>query len=101
MESGESIKKFTPPLTADNYSDENRRILAPFFTNLDKSVYVPLIFAPELIGALCSRTSPAPENLRFIFLKEFILPFLNPLRDPKDRMRVLRKNRHMAIRSAI
>src|SRR3989338_2464796 len=84
MESGESLKKFTPPLTADNYSDENRRILAPFFTNLDKSVYVPLIFAPELIGALCSRTSRATEDLRKIFLKEFVLPFVEPERTEKD-----------------
>src|SRR3989338_609510 len=84
MESGDSLKKFTPPFTVDNYSDEDQQILAPFFTNLDKSVYVPLIFAPELIGALCSRTSRAADDLRLIFLKEFIGPFLNPVRDPKD-----------------
>lgn len=80
----EELQQFAPIFAVDQYSDNERRILAPFFTNLDKSVYVPLIFAPELIGALCSRTSRAADDLRKIFLKEFIGPFLNPVRDPKD-----------------
>lgn len=79
-----SLEKFAPVFAPDSYSENDRRVLAPFFTNLDKSVYVPLIFAPELIGALCSRTSRAADDLRAIFLKEFINPFLNPVRDPKD-----------------
>lgn len=78
------LESFAPLFAADEYSEKDKNVLSPFFTNLDKSIYVPLIFAPELIGALCSRTSRAPEDLRPIFLKEFILPFLNPIRDPKD-----------------
>jgi len=84
MESGDSLKKFAPIFQADDYTEEERKLIAPFFTNLDKSVYVPLIFAPELIGALCSRTSRAADDLRLIFLKEFIDPFMNSVRDPKD-----------------
>src|SRR3989344_271856 len=84
MESGDSLKKFAPIFAANQYSDGDQRVLAPFFTNLNNSVYVPLIFVPELIGALCSRTSRAADDLRLIFLKEFIGPFLNPVRDPKD-----------------
>lgn len=78
------LESFAPPFAADSYSEKDAWRLSPFFTNLDKSVYVPLIFAPELIGALCSRTSRATEDLRKIFLKEFVLPFVEPERTEKD-----------------
>jgi thymidylate synthase ThyX len=70
------VKAFTPPFQAARYGKEDRANLAPFFTNLTKSVYVPLIFSPEVIGALCSRTSRAAGDLRTIFLNEYITPFL-------------------------
>ena len=79
-----SLEKFSPPFRADAYSEEARRNLLPFFTNLDKSVYAPLIFAPELIGALCSRTSRAKQDLRHIYLNEYVYPFINPVRDEKE-----------------
>jgi len=47
---------FTPPFSPESYSDEDRTLLAPFFTNLDRSVYVPLMLPPELIGACVSDT---------------------------------------------
>ncbi|MEK7557329.1 MAG: FAD-dependent thymidylate synthase, partial [Patescibacteria group bacterium] len=67
---------FSPLFAPDEYSTEERQRLAPFFTNLDQSVYAPLIFSPEVIGALCSRTSRAADDLRKIFLSEYITPFL-------------------------
>lgn len=73
-----------PLFQQDLYTEEQKRLLAPFFTNLDQSVYVPLIFAPELIGALCSRASRAKGDLRKVFLDEFIVPFLSPVRTEKD-----------------
>jgi len=75
---------FAPIFQADQYKEEEVKSLSPFFTNLDKSVYAPLILSPELIGALCSRTSRAAYDLRPIYLKEFIEPFLNPVREEKD-----------------
>lgn len=78
------LEQFAPLFKPDMYTPEEKEYLQPFFTNLDKSVYAPLIFAPELIGALCSRTSRAPEDLRRIFLNEYVIPFLNPIRDEKD-----------------
>lgn len=80
----ENIEQFAPLFTPDHYSEEDKKTLAPFFTNLDKSVYAPLIVSPELIGALCSRTSRAAEDLRHIYLREFIHPFITPTRDEKD-----------------
>lgn len=79
-----SLEKFEPAFGLAAYSDEEKRLLNPFFTNLEKSVYVPLLFAPELIGALCSRTSRAAEDLRTIYLKEYVTPFLNPTRESKE-----------------
>lgn len=78
------IDKFAPLFLADTYLEEDQRHLAPFFTNLDQAVYMPLIFSPELVGALCSRTSRAPDDLRKIFLQEFINPFLNPTKDENE-----------------
>ncbi len=66
------------------FTQEEKYYLRPFFTNLDRPVYVPLIFSPELIGALCSRSSRAKDDLRKIFLEEFLKPFLKPSKNPQD-----------------
>ena len=79
-----TLEEFAPLFWRDPYTAEDKWHLGPFFTNLDKSVYVPLIFSPELVGALCSRTSRAPGDLRYIYLHEFIYPFVKPERDAKD-----------------
>lgn len=79
-----SVDSFAPLFKADEYSERDRWHLAPFFTNLDQSVYVPLLLSPELIGALSSRASRAAEDLRHIYLHEFVYPFVDPVRDGKD-----------------
>jgi thymidylate synthase ThyX len=58
-----------------NFNEKERYLLEPFFTNLDKSVYAILFLPPEVVGALCSRASRAKEDLRVVFLKEFVQPF--------------------------
>lgn len=70
------LADFAPNFAPDKYTKAEKQNLAPFFTNLDQSVYAPLIFSPEVIGALCSRTSRAADDLRKIFLNEYIQPFL-------------------------
>jgi thymidylate synthase ThyX len=60
-----------------NFSEEEKYLLEPFFTNLDRSVYAVIFLSPEVIGALSSRASRAKDDLRVIFLNEFIKPFLN------------------------
>lgn len=84
MAQSDMLSQCAPPFESDVYTDEERKRLNPFFTNIDKSVYVPLIISPELIGALCSRTSRAVDDLRKIYLREFIDPFLHPVRDEKE-----------------
>lgn len=75
------LDKFAPPYEPDKYSKEEEYRLTPFFTNLEKSVYAPIISAPEVIGALCSRASRAAGDLRNIFLNEYITPFLDDKED--------------------
>ncbi len=79
------LSKFEPPYEKDKYSKEEKYRLSPFFTNLEKSVYAPIISAPEVIGALCSRTSRAAGDLRNIFLNEYITPFLDPKGDKEAK----------------
>lgn len=77
MNSELPLESFAPPFAPDEYSQDEQWRVAPFFTNLNKSVYAALISSPEVIGALCSRTSRAADDLRKIFLNEYLAPFLN------------------------
>ncbi len=79
-----NLGPYAPPFVAEQYTLEESYLLAPFFTNLDQSVYLVLIPAPELVGALLSRTSRAKGDLRTIFLKDYLLPSLNPTRSADD-----------------
>jgi thymidylate synthase ThyX len=53
------------------FTDEERRALAPYFTNLDGPVFA-LVNLPEVVkGALFARYSRSPKSLRRLFLDEF------------------------------
>ncbi len=58
------------------FTEEEKYYLKPFFTNLDKSVYAAVLLPPEVIGALSSRASRSKDDLRVVFLNEFVKPFL-------------------------
>lgn len=72
-----SDEKFAPEFEDLGFNDDDKYLISPFFTNLDKSVYSITFLPPELIGALCSRASRAKDDLRQAFLREFIKPSLN------------------------
>jgi thymidylate synthase ThyX len=58
----------SPPET---FSEQERRILAPYFTNLDSHVFA-LTNLPETVkGALFARYSRSAKSLRRLFLDEF------------------------------
>ncbi|MDO8571730.1 MAG: FAD-dependent thymidylate synthase, partial [bacterium] len=78
------LEAFAPQFKADPYSNLEAMVLKPFFTNLDASVYVPLIFAPELVGALCSLTSRAPQDLRHLFYHRYVKAFIDPIYEQTD-----------------
>ncbi len=69
-------EKFAPNVEQLNFTDEEKHLVAPFFTNLNGGVFGITFLPPEVIGALCSRTSRAKDDLRAVFLKEFMKPFL-------------------------
>ena len=55
----------------EHFSEDERRRLAPYFTNLDRPVFV-LVNLPETVkGALFARYSRYPGTLRRLFLDEF------------------------------
>ena len=55
----------------EHFTEEERRRLAPYFTNLDRPVFV-LVNLPETVkGALFARYSRYPGTLRRLFLDEF------------------------------
>ena len=56
----------------DEFTEDEKRLLDPFFTNLDKPVFA-LINLPEVVkGALFSRYSRTTKSLRRVLLDEFI-----------------------------
>jgi thymidylate synthase ThyX len=61
----------TPVAPPETFSEQERRILAPFFTNLDSHVFA-LTNLPETVkGALFARYSRSAKSLRRLFLDEF------------------------------
>ena len=65
-------KAFQPP----RLKLEEKYLIEPFFTNLNRSIYSLLFLGPEISGALCSRASRTSNDLRVVFLEEFVKPFL-------------------------
>ena len=73
------------------FTDEERAVLAPHFTNLDGPVFA-LVDLPEVVkGALFARYSRSPKSLRRLFLDEFI--------SDEDRERIVRGGRHRSERT--
>ena len=61
----------TPVAQPESFSEEERRTLAPFFTNADSHVFA-LTNLPETVkGALFARYSRSAKSLRRLFLDEF------------------------------
>lgn len=55
-----------------NFTTEEKKVLAPFFSNLDRDVFV-LFNLPEVVkGALFSRYSRSTKDLRRMLLDEFL-----------------------------
>jgi thymidylate synthase ThyX len=60
-----------PRASAETFTDDERRRLAPYFTNLDGHVFA-LTNLPETVkGALFARYSRSAKSLRRLFLDEF------------------------------
>jgi thymidylate synthase ThyX len=61
----------SPEYVVEEFTPEERALLAPHFTNLDGPVFA-LVDLPEVVkGALFARYSRSPKSLRRLFLDEF------------------------------
>src|SRR5437899_3937807 len=61
----------TSDMVLEPFTEEERALLAPHFTNLDGPVFA-LTNLPEVVkGALFARYSRSPKSLRRLFLDEF------------------------------
>ena len=61
-----------PTTTAETFTPDESRALAPYFTNTDRPVFV-LINLPETVkGALFARYSRSAKSVRRLFLDEFL-----------------------------
>src|SRR5438067_8808532 len=61
-----------PWVAREEFTAEERELLAPHFTNLDGPVFA-LVNLPEVTkGALFARYSRSPKSLRRLFLDEFV-----------------------------
>ena len=61
-----------PPAVTHDFTPEEARALAPYFTNLDRPVFA-LVNLPETVkGALFARYSRSAKPLRRLFLDEFL-----------------------------
>ncbi|MEW6722300.1 MAG: FAD-dependent thymidylate synthase [Candidatus Micrarchaeota archaeon] len=65
----------------EEFTERERQLLAPYFSNLDKPVFA-LVNLPEVVkGALFSRYSRSAKSLRRVLLDEFMLSDESGLRD--------------------
>src|SRR3989338_7152245 len=57
----------------ESFTEQEKTLISPFFTNLDKPVFA-LVNLPEVVkGALFSRYSRSAKSLRKVLLDEFIM----------------------------
>lgn len=72
------LSKFAPPYTPEGFTGEEKLYLQPFFSNVDKPVFVIKNLPEEVSGALSSRYSRASHSLRRMFINEYINPIVHP-----------------------
>lgn len=83
------MKNYAPKFEKLVLDTQERRLIEPFFTNLDDSVYGITFLPPQMAGALCSRTSRAKDDLRLALLNEYLQPFLKEDNEYATSLRAL------------
>jgi thymidylate synthase ThyX len=59
------------PYEAENFDDEQTRVLKKFFTNTDRPIFAIKNLPQEVVGAMFSRYSRSGKSVRRVFLDEF------------------------------
>lgn len=74
----EDLEKFAVPYFPESFTAKEQSYLKPFFSNIDKPVFVVQHLPEEVIGALSSRYSRATKSMRRMFLDEYVAPIVDP-----------------------
>lgn len=74
----ENLDIYAPKYSPENFTDNEKKFLGPFFTNIDKQIYVVKNLPEEVIGALSSKYSRSTKSLRRVFLDDYVEPTINP-----------------------
>lgn len=59
------------PYTPENFTEEEKKVLLQYFSNVDRPVFAVFGLPQEVVGALFSRYSRSPKSARRLFLDEF------------------------------
>ena len=70
------VETWAPLYALEDWTDAERELLAPFFSNLDGPVFVIKNMPEEVVAAISSRVSRAEASIRRVFWKEYIQPIL-------------------------
>jgi|SRR3989344_3670708 len=83
------LEKFTPLFEVPVFTEEEKALISPFFTNVDKPVYSVTFLPAEIVGALCSMASRAKGDLRKLYLNQYVKPFLDDGGDYSNSLKAL------------
>lgn len=73
-----NLERFAPPYSPEQFTPEEQYLISPFFSNLDRPVFLILSLPEEVKAALVSRYSRNINSLRRTFLNEYVMPILHP-----------------------
>ncbi len=74
-----------PIKSPEQFTKDEAYFISPFFTNLDKNVFVAKYLPSEILGALASRYSRSAKGVRRLFFDEYIKPILAPNLESADK----------------
>lgn len=74
----QDLERFAPSYTPEIFTDEEKKYLNPFFSNVDKPVFIVQHLPEEVIGALSAKYSRAVKSMRRTFLDEYVSPIIHP-----------------------
>ena len=72
----DEVETWAPLYSSEVWSDDERELLGPFFSNLDGPVYVIKNMPEEVVAAISSRVSRAEPSIRRVFWNEYVKPLL-------------------------
>ncbi len=70
------VETWAPLYAPEDWTDEEKALLEPFFSNLDNPVFVIKNMPEEVVAAISSRVSRAEPSIRRVFWNEYIKPIL-------------------------